>query len=87
MLVTRHVCRRRGASSSPNRCAEPTEPDAGDGDAALRLAGLLAGRADLDGAVQVLREAAIGSGDAKRPGHLLMQQGRAEEAERLRRES
>ena len=60
--------------------------DAGDGDAASRLAGLLAERGDLDGAIQILRARAdAGDGDAGRLAELLTQQGRGQEAERLRR--
>jgi hypothetical protein len=57
--------------------------DAGDRDAALRLADLLARRGDLDG----LR-ARADAGDrpaASRLAGLLIKQGRGEEAERLRR--
>ena len=49
-------------------------------------ANLLATRGDLDEAVQVLRvRADAGEGDARRLAELLTQQGRGEEAERLRR--
>ena len=61
--------------------------DAGDWHATERLFRLLAGRGDLDGAVQLLR-ARVDAGD-RLAGHwlpnLLTQQGRGEEAERLRR--
>jgi hypothetical protein len=63
----------------------------GNGDAAWRLADLLEGRGDLDGAAQVLR-ARIATGDqdhaeplADRLTELLVEQGRSEQAERLRR--
>ncbi len=59
--------------------------DAADELAAMRLADLLADRGDLDGAVQVLFTSAdAGHGDARRLTEFLMQQGRSEEAERLR---
>ena len=62
--------------------------DAGDEVAARRLFGLLSERGDLDQAEQILR-ARIGVGvsdrDAWRLAELLTQQGRGEEAERLRR--
>ena len=65
--------------------------DDGNRYAAVRLAGLLADRGDLDGAEQVLR-ARANAGDEdiveQRAGllaHLLVKQGRSEEAERLRR--
>ena len=60
--------------------------DAGDEDAARRLAGLLAGRGDLDGAEQILRaQADAGHGDAGLLAELLAQRGQGEEAERLRK--
>ena len=60
--------------------------DAGDTDAAGLLARLLAGRGDLDEAEQILRARAdAGDGDAKQLAELLTQQGRGQEAERLRR--
>ena len=60
--------------------------DAGNGAAANRLARLLAKRGDLDHAEQLLRaQADAGNGDARQLAELLMQQGREEEAERLRR--
>ena len=60
--------------------------DAGDADAARRLAGLLSERGDLDGAIQILRARAdAGDADAGRLAELLTQQGRSQEAERLRR--
>ena len=65
--------------------------DAGDEDAAVRLAGLLADRGDLDGAEQILRaQANAGDEDiaeqrADLLADLLIKQGRSEEAERLRR--
>jgi hypothetical protein len=47
---------------------------------------MLAKRGDLDQAEQMLRTCAIvGNGDAQRLAELLAQQGREEEAERLRR--
>ena len=47
---------------------------------------LLAGRGDLDEAVQILRALAdAGLGDSWQLAELLTQQGRGEEAERLRR--
>ena len=60
--------------------------DAGDLQAAGQLASLLAERGDLDQAEQLLRaQADAGAGDAQRLADLLTQQGREEEAERLRR--
>jgi hypothetical protein len=60
--------------------------DAGDMNAADELADLLAQRGDLDEAVQMLRARAdAGAGNAGRLAELLTQQGREEEAERLRR--
>ena len=61
--------------------------DAGDWDAARRLAELVAERGDLDGAEQILR-AQANAGDeygAWPLADLLTKQGRGEEAERLRR--
>ena len=52
----------------PGRAAQTCAPaDAGDEDAAGRLAGLLAERGDLDGAVQILR-ARADAGDGQPPG-------------------
>ena len=60
--------------------------DAGDGSAVMRLAWLLAQRGDLDEAVQIqLAQADADDGDTRRLAELLRQQGRGEEAERLRR--
>ena len=60
--------------------------DAGDVFAAGKLANLLAERGDLDQAEQLLRaQANAGAGDALWLAELLTQQGRGEEAERLRR--
>ena len=60
--------------------------DAGDVYAAGELAELLARRGDLDQAEQILRaQADAGDGYAHRLAELLTQQGRGEEAERLRR--
>ena len=57
--------------------------DAGDRDAAERLAGLLAARGDLAG---LRARADAGDRDAaRRLGELLIKQGRGEEAKRLRR--
>ena len=61
--------------------------NAGDEDAAVRLAGLLADRGHLDEAEQILR-ARADAGDWRAAGplaDLLIKQGRSEEAERLRR--
>jgi len=52
----------------------------------LPLVDELAGRGDLDEAVQILRAcAAVGAGHAGRLAELLAQQGRGEEAEQVRR--
>ena len=61
--------------------------NAGDEDAAVRLAGLLADRRHLDEAEQILRaQANVGDWRAGGPlADLLIKQGRSEEAERLRR--
>jgi len=60
--------------------------DAGDRHAAGPLADLLAERGDLDEAMQILRaQADAGDGDPRRLAKRLTQQGRGEEAERLRR--
>src|ERR1700749_284137 len=60
--------------------------DAVDGNAAVQLARLLAERGDLNQAEQILRASAdVGDGHARLLADLLTQQGRTEEAERLRR--
>ena len=59
-----------------------TRADAGDPFAAARLAGLLAERGDLEG---LRARADAGDGNAGRLAEVLTQQGRNEEAERLRR--
>ena len=62
-----------------------TRADADDYAAAGLLADLLAGRGDLDEAMQILRALAdAGRGNANRLAALLTQQGRRDEAERLR---
>ena len=63
-----------------------TRADADDQYAAKELARLLAGHGGLDEAVQILRALAdAGLGDSWQLAELLTQQGRGEEAERLRR--
>ena len=60
--------------------------DVGDAYAAQRLADLLAKHGDLDQAEQLLRAPAdAGDGNVRQLAELLTQQGRREEADRLRR--
>ena len=56
--------------------------DAGDGDAAWRLAILLGERGDLD---ELRARADVGDGDAELLAGLLARRGQGEEAEQLRR--
>jgi hypothetical protein len=77
----------RGLKRRPPGDGIRTRADADDPDAARRLADLLEGRGDLDGAEQILRAAAdVGEWWAARQlAEVLIKQGRREQAARLNR--